>query len=370
MTVQAVFTRAGLRPLFSFLAVCAPLLLSACGGKTEEPAAPQPVLTVEVISPQRETWPDALVASGEVTAWQEAVIGAEVAGVRLDEVLVNVGDSVRKGQLLARFSEDSLRADLARADAMVAEASANLEKAKADAVRADRLESLDAMAKQTGQMYRTQARVAEAQLASAQAQHQAQALKLRYARVVAPDDGVISGRAATVGAVSMMGTELFRMVRRNRLEWRAEVTANAMQRLQPGAVATLTALDGSIVKGELRQLAPTVDSGTRNGLAYVDLPAGSGLSAGMYLTGRFALPPREAQTVPEAAIVQRDGNQYLMQVDGESRVHLIKVRTGRRQGESIELLGKVDPAARYVKSGGAFLSEGVLVQVVAAGPKS
>lgn len=368
MTVQAGIIGGGRRPLSILLAMLGPVLLSACGGEAEPPAAPQPVLTVEVVSPQRETWPDALVASGEVAAWQEAVIGAEVGGVRLDEVLVNVGDSVRKGQLLARFSEDSLRADLARLDAMVAEASANLEKARADAARADRLESLDAMAKQTGQMYRTQARVAEAQLASAQAQHRAQALKLRYARVVAPDDGVISGRAATVGAVSPMGTELFRMVRRNRLEWRAEVTANAMQRLQPGASATLTALDGRTVAGKLRQLSPTVDSGTRNGLAYVDLPADSGLAAGMYLTGRFALPAREALTVPEAAIVQRDGNQYLMQVDGQSRVHLVKVGTGRRQGESIELQGRVDPAARYVKSGGAFLSEGVLVQVVPAGP--
>lgn len=355
------------RPRFAVPAALLGALLSACGGKTEAPPAPQPVLTVEVISPQRETWPDVLVASGEVAAWQEAVIGAEVAGVRLDEVLVNVGDSVRKGQLLARFSEDSLRADLARLDAMVAEAAANLERAKADAVRADRLESLDAMAKQTGQMYRSQAKVAEAQLASAQAQHRAQALKLRYARVVAPDDGVISGRAATVGAVSMLGTELFRMVRLNRLEWRAEVTADAMQRLQPGSVATLSGLDGRAVAGKLRQVSPTVNAGTRNGLAYVDLPAGSGLAAGMYLTGRFALPSREAMTVPETAIVQRDGNQYLMQVDGQSVVHLVKVRTGRRQGESIELQGKVDPAARYVKSGGAFLSEGVLVKVVAAG---
>lgn len=348
-------------------AACAVALVAGCGGSATEELPPQPVLTVELVSPQRASWPDELAASGEVTAWQEAVIGAEVAGVRLAEVLVNVGDQVKKGQLLARYSEDSLRADLARLDALVAEAEANVERAKADAARGDRLEALEAISGQNAQLYRSQARVAEAQLASARAQRKAQALKLRYARVEAPDDGVISARSATVGSVGMMGAELFRLVRRNRLEWRAEVTASAMQRLQPGMAVALSGLDGRKVSGTLRQLSPTVDSSTRNGVAYVDLPADSGLSAGMYLAGRFSLPPREALSLPETAIVQRDGNQYLMQVDANNRVHLHKVATGRRQAEAIELQGAIDPAARYVKSGGAFLAEGDLVQVVADG---
>jgi len=345
----------------------ASVLLSACGGGEEPPPQARPAMAVELVSPAKQSWPDVLVASGEVTPWQEVVIGAEVAGVRLDEVLVNVGDRVQKGQLLARYSEDSLRAEMARIEAVVAEAEANVARTRADVVRADRLEKSEVMSGQAVQLIRSQAQVAEAQLDSARAQRKAQALQLRYARVVAPDEGVISARSATVGAVSALGSELFRMVRRNRLEWRAEVAASTMQRLEPGMAATLNSLDGRTVGGELRQLSPTVDTHTRNGLAYVDLPAGSGLAAGMYLTGRFTLPSREALAIPETAIVQRDGNQYLMQVDGENRVHLVKVVTGRRQGEAIELQGKVDPAARYVKSGGAFLGEGDLVQVVSGG---
>jgi RND family efflux transporter MFP subunit len=311
----------------------------------------------------REAWPEYLVASGEIAPWQEASIGTELTGIRLEEVLVNVGDAVAKGQLLARYSEEALRIDLAQLNASVAGAAANLEKAKADLLRADRLETTSALSEQAILAYRTEAKAAAAQLAFAQAQRDAAALQLQYARVVAPDDGVISARTATVGAVNSMGTELFRLVRQNRLEWRAEIPAESLRRLQPGDSATVETLDGMQVKGLVRQVAPTADAATRNGIAYVDLPAGSGLLAGMYAAGRFTLAARAATVLPESAIVMRDGNHYLMQVDAQNRVHEIKVASGRRQDDQIEILGDLDTSARFVKSGGAFLTDGDLVQL-------
>jgi HlyD family secretion protein len=306
-----------------------------------------------------------LVASGEVAAWQEAVIGTEVSGIRLDEVLVNVGDVVKKDQLLARFNEDTLRADLARLDAAVAEAQANDARAKAEVARADRLAAAEVMAAQAVQNFHTQAQVATAQLASAKAQRDAQALKLRYARVLAPDDGVISARSATVGAVNNIGAELFRLVRQNRLEWRAEVPAEGLARLPKGALVEVQTVNGATVAGKVRQVSPTVNTGTRNGIAYVDLPANSGLAAGMYVTGRFSLAVRDAVVIPESAVVLRDGNRYLMKVDAQQRVHEVKVATGRREREAIELLGgEITPADRFVKSGGAFVADGDLVRVV------
>lgn len=342
------------------------LLLTGCNSPAEAPAEAGAALSVELVSPRRETWPDLLTASGEVAPWQEASIGAEVGGVRLDEVLVNVGDAVKKGQLLARYNEDTLRAELARADAMLAEAAARNAQARADADRADRLEASEAMTRQTIQNFHTTAAAAAAQLASARAMRDSQALKLRHARVVAPDDGVISARSATVGAVSNVGSELFRLLRRNRLEWRAEVPAAALARLAPGVQASVRSLDGTAITGSLRQLSPMVDTGTRNGLAYVDLPADSGLAAGMYLSGQFVMPGREALVLPESAVVLRDGNHYLMKVDAQNRVQEIKVQTGRRRQQAIEILADLNPADRFVKSGGAFLNAGDLVQAVAA----
>jgi HlyD family secretion protein len=346
-----------------FLIVTLALLLAACSDATEPAPAARPVLTVELVSAVREPWPEILVASGEIAPWQEASIGSELTGIRLDEVLVNVGDVVSKGQLLARFSEDGLRIELAQLDASVAGATANLERAKADLSRADRLETTSALSEQALLAYRIEAKAAAAQLAFAQAQRDAAALQLQYARVVAPDDGVISARTATVGAVNSMGTELFRLVRQNRLEWRAEIPAESLRRLHPGDSATVETLDGLQVTGAVRQVAPTADSATRNGIAYVDLPAGSGLLAGMYVAGRFTLATQTATVLPESAVVMRDGNYYLMQVDAQDRVHEIKVATGRRQDHQLEILTDIDTAARWVKSGGAFLTDGDLVQL-------
>lgn len=356
------------RTLYRIAGLGAGVLLSACGSEAptlqEQPA----VMTAEIVSPLQQSWPETIAASGEVTAWQEAIIGAEVAGVRIDEVLVDVGDQVRKNQLLARHSEEALSAELARLDAGLAEAEANLAKAQAEAARAVALQAADAMSAQAAQMYETQARVAEAQRASMRAQREAQALRLRHARVVAPDDGVISARSATVGAVSMVGAELFRLVRRGRLEWRAEVPGEALARLQPGATVELRTHAGNSVQGTLRTLAPTLDPRTRNALAYVDLPADKSLAAGMYLAGQFRLAASEALTMPEMAVVLRDGNSYLMRVDGERRVRQIKVRTGRRRDGAIEILDGITPGDRFVRSGGAFLADGDLVDIASDQP--
>lgn len=345
------------------IASLATMLLVACSDTTEPAPTARAVLTVELVSAVREPWPEILVASGEIAPWQEASIGSELTGIRLDEVLVNVGDAVSKGQLLARFSEDGLRIELAQLDASVAGAMANLEKAKADLLRADRLETTSALSEQALLAYRIEAKAAAAQLAFAQAQRDAAALRLQYARVVAPDDGVISARTATAGAVNSMGTELFRLVRQNRLEWRAEIPAESLRLLQPGDSATVETLAGMQVTGAVRQVAPTADSATRNGIAYVDLPAGSGLLAGMYVAGRFTLATLTATVLPESAVVMRDGNHYLMQVDAQNRVLEIKVATGRRQNQQIEILTDIDTRARFVKSGGAFLTDGDLVQL-------
>lgn len=344
--------------------------LSACGAPAQDVtlALSRPVLSVELVGPQPERWPDRLSASGEIAAWQEAIIGTEVAGLRLREVRADVGDVVKRGDLLARYDEDSLRAELARLDAEVAVAEATLAEAQADAQRVDRLQDTQAISAQAAQSYRTAAAVAQARLESVKAQREAQRLQLRYARITAPDDGIITSRSATLGSVGVLGGELFRLLRDGRLEWRAEVPSAELARLKPGMAVEITRADGKIVSGTLRQLAPTVDARTRNGITYVDVPADSGLAAGMYVSGHFVLAEREALTVPEIAVVLRDGNSYLMRVDAERRVHQIKVRTGRRRGGAIEILEGIAPDDRFVRSGGAFLADGDQVDITAAKP--
>lgn len=329
------------------------------------PAASQPraALTVTTAQPQRTSVPQRLAANGSVAAWQEASIGTETQGLRLAEVKVNVGDVVKAGQVLATFAADTVQADVAQARASLMEAQANAAEAAANAERARSLQASGALSQQQIQQYTTAEQTAQARVEAARAQLQAQQLRLRFTQVVAPDSGVISARTATVGAVVGAGTELFRMVRKGRLEWRAEVTATELARLQPGTPAQLTTASGATVQGTVRVVAPTVDVQTRNGLVYVDLPAHPQLRAGMFARGEFALGSSDALTVPQEAVVVRDGFSYVFAMDADSKVQQRKVHTGRRTADRVEVISGLEAGTPVVVRGAGFLNDGDRVRV-------
>ena len=345
----------------------------AAAGKS----APRPALVVTVVRPERAELADTLSANGSVAAWQEASVGAEVNGLRIAEVRAQVGDTVKRGQVLAVFAADTVRADVANAQAALAEARAAVGEAQASAAdaqsnaeRARQVEASGALSAQQIAQYQTAAQTAQARLASAQArvqsaqaQLQSQDLRLRMTQVLAPDDGVISARAATVGAVVPAGQELFRLVRGNRLEWRAEVTASELARLAPRQAVRVLPASGGEIAGTVRTIGPVVDAQTRNALVYVDLPAGSAARAGMFARGEFRLGGSTALVVPQQAVVVRDGFSYVFRVEGGRAVQQ-KVRTGRRDGERLEVLEGVMPEAALVARGAGFLNDGDVVQVV------
>jgi len=353
------------------------LALAGCGKDADDKknnAPATPALTVTTARPSTAELPLRLGANGNVAAWQEAVIGSESNGLRLLDVRVNVGDVVKKGDVLAVFSADTVNADVAQARAALQEAQANAEEAAANARRGEALRSSGAMSEQQVAQYQTAANTASARVAAARASLAQQALRLKYTSVVAPDSGIISARSATVGAVVGAGTELFRLIRQGRLEWRAEVTAADINRIQPGTRAVVKAANGSEVRGKVRMIAPTVDAQTRTALVYVDLPpAMSGnapLKAGMFAGGEFEMGASNALTVPQQAIAVRDGFNYVFRLNADSRVSQQKIATGRRLGERIEVLGGLAPDAQIVVSGAGFLNDGDLVRnVQAAAPK-
>lgn len=340
-------------------------------GATQTPpaAAARPALTVRLTQPQVAELQRTLSANGNIAAWQEVVIGAETGGFRLTEVHVNVGDVVRKGQVLAQVSPEVARADLASARAAIEEAKAALAEAAANADRARRVKDSGVMSAQMINQYLTAEKAAAARLEAAQARGAADAARLAKLRIVAPDDGVIAARAATVGALAQPGQELFRLVRASRLEWRAEVTAAELGGLRPGVRVTVQPPGGGEgVVGRLRQIAPTVDAQTRNGIVYVDLPAdvmrASPLRAGMFVRGEFDLGSAAALTLPQSAVVQREGFSYVYAIEAGDKAAQRKVAIGRRSGERIEIIGGIDAQAQVVESGAGFLADGDTVKVV------
>ena len=332
------------------------------------PVAPKAALTVSAVQPSNGSLALKLPANGNVAAWQEASIGAEASGLRLTQVLVNVGDTVKKGQLLATFAGDAVQADVAQAKAALMEAQANAMDATANAERARTLQNTGALSTQQINQYLTAEKTAAARVQAAQATLSAQGVRTQNTQVRAPDNGVISARGATVGAVVGGGTELFRMIRGGRLEWRAEVTSNEIASIKPGAKAMVTAASGAQVEGTVRTVAPTIDAATRNALVYVDLPANAGVKAGMFAKGEFALGAANALTLPQQALVLRDGFTYAMRVEANNKVSQVKLETGRRVGDAVEIKQGAKSSDRFVASGGGFLADGDTVKIVEAQP--
>lgn len=330
-------------------------------------AAPKPALTVTVALPESVRLPIKLAANGNIAAWQEAVIGAESSGLRLTDVRVNVGDVVKAGQVLATFATDSVQADVAQARASLLEAQANAFDAAGNAERARSLQSSGALSTQQINQYQTTEKTARARAEAAQAVLNAQQLRSRQTQVLAPDSGVISARTATVGSVVGSGAELFRMIRQGRLEWRAEVTSAELGRIAVGTPVSVVPASGGELRGRVRMVAPSVDPQTRAALVYVDLPASAGKAspakAGMFARGEFELGATEALTVPQRALVVRDGFNYLFQLGDGNRVSQLKVQTGRLSGERVEVVSGLPADARIVVNGAGFLNDGDLVRL-------
>ena len=327
---------------------------------TEQKAA----LTVTVVQPEKQNWKQTFTANGNIAAWQEVVIGSELSGQRLTRVNVNVGDKVKRGQVLAEINSDTIRADLAAAKASYAEAQAVLADAVTNNKRIQQLRNTGAISAQELTQYQTSQATAQARLDASRAQIESNQLRLAQTQVISPDNGVISARTATVGSLAQTGQELFRLIRDHRLEWRAEVTTSDLYKLKQGMNARIFSPDPAqpAITGKVRIIAPVIDPQTRYGLVYVDLPATQAFRMGMFVKGEFDLGEKPALTIPQTALLLRDGFAYVFIVGKNNRVAQQKVTVGRRLADRVEILD-LPANVKLVASGTGFLTDGDLVTV-------
>lgn len=345
----------------------APKNKTAAAAKASAPAGDaRSTLAVELVKSSQIAFNDTLGATGSIAAWQEASVSPQVPGLRVQSVLKNTGDTVRRGEVMLVFDDAALRAEAAQIQAGIAEAEAGVAEAAANAQRARQVRDSGALSGQQVQQMLTGEATARARLQALRESARLQALRLQHAQLHAPDDGIVSFRAAPLGAVVPAGFEMFRIIRQGRLEWRAEVPSSALPRLKPGQEVRLWGDGGTAASGTVRQLAPTVDPTTRNALVHVDLPAGTPLRPGMFARGELVLGEVVARALPQSAVLQRDGQHLVARVEGDGRVRFLAVTVGRRQGAMVEITGGLPPEAAVVASGAAFLFEGDAVRVVGA----
>ena len=333
----------------------------------------QAVLSVETVLPSQDNIGNTLSADGTINAKDVANVSAKVNGVAIERILVEEGQRVKAGQILAVFDTDAMEQQVLQAEADVAEAEATLANATADAARVLPLIDIDAISKQEADRYRTAKLQAQASLQASKARLSTQRLSVNNANVVAPVSGVISEKMAEVGMVAG-GDPLFTIIKGGILEWRADIDPKLIGEVNVGTPVQVSLPGGDSVMGEVSRIAPTADN-NRQITIYASLAANAKVRAGMYQTGEFLLGSSSAQTVPNSAIVSNDGYDYVMLVtnistkDGKNghnigRIKQQRVTLGERFGDSIMLTEPLPAESRLVKQGGSFLNNGDLVRVV------
>ncbi len=283
------------------------------GGSSKAEQAPaatsvpvsRPALTVRTTTLRNDQWSRTLQANGSILPWQEAIISAQVQGLRIAEVKVSIGDHVKRGDVLVTLD--------------------NFSRASDD----------------------TSERTAQA-------------------RIIAPDDGVISAANANVGSMLQSGAEIFRLIRQGRLEWRADLTADELMLIRKGMPVEVSVGEGRIIKGAVRAISPSVNAQTRYGYALVTLPGSSGIIAGAYARGTFDISggKKNLLSLPQSAVLQRGSMNYVLVVGADNHVHERTVTVGQRIGDRVQIRQGLKMNEQVVESGGAFLTEGDIVRLV------
>jgi RND family efflux transporter MFP subunit len=352
-----------------FALALAMLLLAACGKKEAAPAAAasptSASLAVTLAGAEQRQLQRSLIASGPITAWEEMQLGVELSGLRVTALHVDVGQQVRKGQVLLEIDHRTLDSELRQAQAALGEAQAGVALAEVNLGRGQALAKSQLISASALDELRASLVQAQARLATTRAQRDGVQLRRDFASLRAPDDGIISKRLVQPGQVVAAGAELLRLIRQGRLEWRPELPEAELARIQPGATVILRDGNGQPVHGRIRAISPGVDTGTRTGTVYAELPEPGALKAGAFVEGRIVTSASPGLVVPSASVVMRDGYAYVFTVDARHVVHRLRVQVGSSQGGQVEVLSGLAAGQDVVATGAGFLGDGDTVRVVA-----
>ena len=348
------------------------LLIAACGKKTDPAASGSTAntnvasLAVTLTHAEQRPIERSVIASGPVAAWEEMQLGVEVSGMRVTALNVDVGQHVRKGDVLLEVDHRTLDSDLHQMDAAVAEAQAGVNLAKSNLARGQMMAKAQLISASAFDELKAAEQQAEAKANTAAAQRDGAQLRRDFASLRAPDDGVISKRMVQPGQVVAAGTELLRLIRQGRLEWRPELPEADLAKVVVGATVILHDATGAVVTGRVRAVSPGVDTTTRTGVMHADLPSPGALKAGTFVEGRIITSTATALMIPAASLVMRDGYAYVFTVDGNGIVSRIRVHTGVTDAGWIEVTDGLQPGQAIVATGAGFLGDGDKVRVVEA----
>ena len=360
----------------------------------------KPVLppVVSVMAATKMEMVDSVLVTGTLAPREEILVGPEIEGMRIVELLVDEGDKVAKGQVLARLSRETLDAQMAqslatqqRAEAAIAQAKSQIgqwealvaQKAsaysRAEALRKQGV-TTDALLENATTDYRaSQAtlaagrdaqRVAEAEIASILALRQELAVRIGRTEVRAAEGGIVSRRSARVGSVaSGVGEPMFRIIAKADIELEAEVPELRLAKLRPGMPASIAIGDVATLAGKVRLVSPEVEKASRLGKVRVAVDKSDALRIGAFARGDIEVSRRSVIALPLSAVLYDAKGPYVQGVR-DTIVYAVPVKTGLIADGLVEISSGLFEDETVIAKAGSFLHDGDKVRTVFLAPKA
>jgi HlyD family secretion protein len=323
---------------------------------------------VSVLTPTAASVTSTVNFTGAIHARHDMPISVEGEGGRITALFVEAGDSVRRGQLMARIDQSVTLPQVNRLAASLEEARAQAALSLAEYGRAQGVEAAGALSKEEIERRRAasvtdeaRVKVAAAQLAEAQA-------RLERTEIRAPSDGIVLTRTAEVGQTASPASEpLFRLARQGEVEMRGQVSEQDMPKLRVGQAATawLTGVADAF-QGEVRLLGAVIDPETRLGEIRISLPSDPRLRPGAFARGRVVIGETHSPVLPQTAVMSDARSTYVYIVNAEGRVERRNVVVGDTSLRGIVVTSGLTGKERVVSTAGGFLREGEQVNVAGA----
>jgi RND family efflux transporter MFP subunit len=379
----------------TILALWAGLILTPLGALAQQPSGPSQLAPAVTVSraEEREIVERAIV-TGTLIPREEILVSPEIEGLRITEVLVEEGDAVAQGQVLARLTRDLLETQLSQIEATILRARAGISQAEntivqAEAAQVEAAQSLEraralmrsgniteAVLEQRVSVARAAEgrlaaardalQIAGAELKSAEAQRQEVEVRLGRTEIKAPQAGIVSRKTARIGATaSAAGDPLFRIIADGEIELEGEVTETQLVRIHEGATAQVTLGPERMVEGRVRNVSPEVDRATRLGRVRIALPKDPALRIGAFARGTVELARRSGVAVPTSTVVYGAKGATVQVVD-KDRVQARLVRTGLSADGFVQIESGVAAGELVVTRAGSFLRDGDTVHPVLA----
>lgn len=369
------------------------LLLPPGKEKQVEPSAKAMAPAITVVKAERRALSETVLVTGTLVPREEILVAPEVEGLRVVDLKVDVGDRVKRGDVLAVLEQTQLEAQLAqntaalaRTDASIAQArsmidqaEAALSEARASFERAKPLRQSGYLSESIYDQRAAAARTTAAQLVSAQdglklaeaAKQEAEAQRreiewrLSNTKVTAPRSGIISRRTARIGGLATGVAEpMFRIIADGEIELDANVIEADLVRIAPGQSATIDVEGAENVTGRVRLVAPEVDRTTRLGSAKIFIGDRPDLRIGAFARVHVVTREGSGITVPAAAILySADSRPSVLVVRGD-RVEARDVATGLRSGDVVEITKGLNEGELVVAKAGTFLRDGDRVRPI------